>query len=209
MSTITCTAVVLAEDPAERVEAMAVGGFLAGYAGATRTSYATDSRIFAAWCRQAELSLLTVRRSHLELFGRWMEETGRMRSTVARRLSTLASFYRYCEERQLIDRNPALNVRRPKVDYESRTRGLDRNELGAFLVHAGLGSPRDHALASLLALNGLRISEALGAGVEGLDFQRGHRTLQILRKGRSSRWRSVPPEWSTCMSTSGPPGPSS
>ena len=38
--------------------------------------------------------------------------------------------------------------------------GLDRNELGAFLVQAGLGSTRDHALASLLALNGLRISEA-------------------------------------------------
>ncbi|HEV2070748.1 MAG TPA: site-specific integrase [Acidimicrobiales bacterium] len=94
---------------------------MAGYAGATRTSYATDLRIFATWCRQADLSLLTVKRSHHELFGRWMEETGRMRSTVARRLSTLASFYRYCEEEQLIDRNRALNVRRPKVDYESRT----------------------------------------------------------------------------------------
>ncbi|MDP8960633.1 MAG: hypothetical protein M3N32_03295 [Actinomycetota bacterium] len=76
MSTITSTDVVLAEDPAERVEAMAVGGFLAGYAGATRTSYATDLRIFAAWCRQADLRLLTVRRSHLELFGRWMELGG-------------------------------------------------------------------------------------------------------------------------------------
>ena len=103
MSTISSTAVVLAEDPAEQAEAMAVGGFLAGYAGATRTSYATDLRIFAAWCRQADLGLLTVRRSHLELFGRWMEETGRMRSTVARRVSTLASFYRYCEQEQLID----------------------------------------------------------------------------------------------------------
>ncbi len=183
MSTITCTAVVLAEDLPERAEAMAVAGFLAGYAGATRTSYATDLRLFAAWCRQADLGLLTVKRSHLELFGRWMEETGRMRSTVACRLSTLASFYRYCEQEQLIDRNPALNMRRPKVDYESRTLGLDRNELGAFLVQAGLGSPRDHALASLLALNGLRISEALGADVEDLDFERGHRTLKILRKG--------------------------
>ena len=176
MSTITCTTLVLAEDPDERAEAMAVGGFLAGYAGATCTSYATDLRIFATWCRQADLNLLTVKRSHLELFGRWMEETDRMRSTVARRLSTLASFYRYCEQEQLVDRNPALNVRRPKVDYESRTLGLDRNELGAFLVQAGLSSPRDHALSSLLALNGLRISEALGADVEDLDFERGHRS---------------------------------
>ena len=74
-------------------------------------------------------------------------------------------------------------MRRPKVDYESRTLGLDRNQLGAFLVQAGLGSPRDHALASLLALNGLRISEALAADVEDLDFERGHRRLKILREG--------------------------
>jgi hypothetical protein len=53
-----------------------------------------------------------------------------------------------------VERNPALNRRRPKVGYESRTLGLDRNELGAFLVQAGLGSPRDAALASLLALTG-------------------------------------------------------
>ncbi len=69
-----------------------------------------------------------------------------MRSTVARRLSTLASFYRYCEQEGLVERNPAANVRRPKVDYESRTLGLDRNELGAFLVQAGLGSARDTRL---------------------------------------------------------------
>ncbi len=35
----------------------------------------------------------------------------------------------------------------------------------------------------LLALNGLRISEALGADVDDLDFERGHRTLKIVRKG--------------------------
>jgi integrase len=64
---------------------------------------------------------------------------------------------------------------------------LDRNELGAFLVQAGLGSARDHALASLLALNGLRISEASGADVEDLGFDRGHRTLRIVRKGRQAR----------------------
>jgi hypothetical protein len=37
---------------------------------------------------------------------------------------------------------------------------LDRNELGALLVAAGLGTAAEHALVSLLALNGLRVSEA-------------------------------------------------
>jgi hypothetical protein len=122
MSTTTGVAVVPTDDPVQ-TEAVAIAGFLAGYCGATRPSYATDLRLFSSWCQQANLTLFSVRRAHLELFGRWMEETGRIRSTVARRLSTLASFYKYCEQEQLVDRNPALNVRRPKVDYESRTWG--------------------------------------------------------------------------------------
>jgi integrase len=36
---------------------------------------------------------------------------------------------------------------------------------------------------SLLALNGVRISEALGANIEALGVERGHRTLTVLRKG--------------------------
>lgn len=71
---------------------MAVAGFLAGYSGTTRVIYASDLRSFASWCHEGKLTLFTVRRAHLELFGPWMEESGRMRSTVARRLSTLASF---------------------------------------------------------------------------------------------------------------------
>jgi integrase len=41
----------------------------------------------------------------------------------------------------------------------------------------------EHALISLLALNGLRVSEATGANIEALGLERGHRTLTILRKG--------------------------
>ena len=97
MSTSTGVGAVLVEDPM-RKETGAVAGFLAGYCGSTRVSYATDLRLFSAWCHEANLTLFSVRRGHLELFGRWMEETGRMRSTVARPLSTLASFYKYCEQ---------------------------------------------------------------------------------------------------------------
>lgn len=66
---------------------------------------------------------------------------------------------------------------------ESHAVGLDRNELGSMLVVAGLGPAREHALMSLLALNGLRISEALGANIENLGIERGHRTLLVRRKG--------------------------
>ena len=69
------------------------------------------------------------------------------------------------------------------MDYESHAVALDRNELGALLVAAGLGPPTEHALISLLALNGLRVSEATGADIEHVGLERGHRTLTITRKG--------------------------
>ncbi len=55
--------------------------------------------------------------------------------------------------------------------------------LSTCLVAAGLGPPADHALISLLALNGLRVSEATGADIEHLGLERGHRTLPLTRKG--------------------------
>ena len=64
--------------------------------------------------------------------------------------------------------------------------GLDRNELGMFLVEAGLSNTRDHALACLLALNGLRVSEALGADIGDMGLERGHHTFRIIRKGGKS-----------------------
>jgi integrase len=69
------------------------------------------------------------------------------------------------------------------VDSESHAAALDRNELGAIQVAAGLGPPCEHALVSLLALNGLRVSEATGADIEHLGLERGRRTLTITRKG--------------------------
>ncbi len=191
-STVSSVELVrVADDPLNYTERAAIAGFLAGYTGNTLVSYTTDLRLFVEWCTNNDLRLMEARRAHLEIFGRAMEADGRMRSTVARRLSTLGSFYRYCHVEGILERNPAANVRRPKVDVESRTLGLDRNELGGLLVQAGLGSARDHALISLLALNGLRISEALGADIESMGMDRGHRTLAIVRKG--GKHVTIPP----------------
>jgi len=98
-------------------------------------------------------------------------------------LCTIAGFYRYAVEEGLLEHSPGAHVRRPRVDCESRATGLGRNELRAILVAAGLGAAAEHALISLLALNGLRVSEATGANIEALGTERGHRTLTITRKG--------------------------
>jgi site-specific recombinase XerD len=99
---------------------------------------------------------------------------------------TISGFYRYAVEEDMLDHSPAAHVRRPRLDYESHAIGLDRNELGAMLVAAGLGPAQEHALISLLALNGLRVSEATGANIEALGTERGHRTLTVTAK--AARW---------------------
>ena len=164
-------------------ERLALAGFLAGYGGLTRDAYAQDLRQFVAWATEHSLALFCARRADIEAFARHLEQLGRARATISRRLCTITCFYRYAEQEGLIAISPAVHVRRPRLDYESHATGLDRNEVGAMLVAAGLASPRDHALIALLALNGLRVSEATGADIERLGLERGHRTLRILRKG--------------------------
>jgi integrase/recombinase XerD len=173
---------VPSEDRAFGVQ-LALAGFLAGYSGNTRLAYQQDLRQFASWCHNQELTLLAVRRIHIELIARWLEHRGAAPATIGRRLSTVTGFYRYCVGEELLTRKLAANVRRPRLRQESTMSGLDRNEVGAFLVQAGLSGARDHALACLLALNGLRVSEALGVDVDDLGLERGHHTLRMHRKG--------------------------
>src|SRR5271166_2948711 len=177
------TALVTIQPAFTNPERLALTGYLAGYRGLTREAYALDLRQFTTWCRARSLPLFAVRRADIEGFARELEARGRARATVTRRLSTIAGFYKYAVEEELLDHSPAAHVRRPRLDYESHAAALDRNELGALLVAAGLGLPPEHALISLLALNGLRISEAAGADIEHLGLERGHRTLTITRKG--------------------------
>jgi len=164
-------------------ERLALAGFLAGYSGLTREAYELDLRQFASWCQQHHRRLFQARRADIECFARDLEARGRARATITRRLCTVAGFYRYAVEEELLDHSPAANVRRPRLDYESHATGLDRNELGALLVAAVFGPAAQHALIALLALNGLRVSEATGADIQALGIERGHRTLVITRKG--------------------------
>ena len=96
---------------------------------------------------------------------------------MARRLSTLSSFYRYCEGEVVVDRNPVAHVRRPNVGTDTVSIGLDNDEPGALIHAADADSPRSHALVLLLGMNGLRASEVLGVNVDDLTTERGQRVL--------------------------------
>jgi integrase/recombinase XerD len=91
-------------------------------------------------------------------------------------------FYRFAHIDGRIGSNPAQYVRRPQV-HPTDARGLDRSELGVFLFTAKQYDHHHAALAMLLGLNGLRVSEACAANIEDLGLERGHRTLRIIGKG--------------------------
>jgi integrase/recombinase XerD len=133
------TALVTIQPAFTDAERLALAGFLAGYRGLTREAYTLDLRQFTDWCRARSLNLFTVRRADIDGFARDLEARGRARATVTRRLCTIAGFYKYAVEEELLEHSPAAHVRRPRLDYESHAVALDRNELGALLVAAGWG----------------------------------------------------------------------
>src|SRR5271163_4707840 len=133
-ATVSSTSLVPVQPVFAESERLALAGFLAGYRGLTREAYTLDLRQFTGWCRTRSMPLFSVRRADIETFARELEARGRARATVTRRLCTIAGFYRYAVEEELLEHSPAAHVRRPRVDYESHAAVLDRNELGALLA---------------------------------------------------------------------------
>lgn len=161
---------------------VAAAAFLARYSGRTLEAYRHDLRTFFQWATDRRLVVLEATRSHIELYRMTLEERGLAPATVDRRLTTLCGFYRFAHIDGRVSANPAQHVRRPRV-HPTEGRGLDRGELGRFLFAAERATPAHAALAVLLGLNGLRVSEACATNIEDLGFERGHRTLQIIGKG--------------------------
>jgi integrase/recombinase XerD len=168
-------------DPIDEAE-LAAAAFLARYSGRTLAAYRHDLRTFFQWAAIVGLAVLDATRPQIELYRATLEDRALAPSTIDRRLSTVCGFYRFAHIDGRIAANPAQYVRRPRV-HPNEGRGLDRSELGTFLFTAERFD-RDHAaLAVLLGLNGLRVSEACATNIEDLAFERGHRTLRILGKG--------------------------
>jgi len=158
--------------------------FLLGYSGSTRNAYSRDLASWFGFCIDLGTDPMAATRAHVDAYARHQAEVeGLAPSTVARRLSAISGFYSYAVAEDAVTRNPVANVKRPKVGTDTVSTGLDKDELTALVQAAEADSPRSHALVLLLGLNGLRISEILGADVQHLITERGHRVLYVTRKG--------------------------
>jgi len=82
---------------APRALRLAVAAYLARFKGISRNRTESDPRCYLTWCAERGLDPLAAQRPHLELYIRWMQEIRRFKpSTVSRRFSVAAGFYRTC-----------------------------------------------------------------------------------------------------------------
>lgn len=187
-------AVALAEvDRPDARWALCVERWLLGYASpGTRAAYRRDVEQWRAFVTGLGCDPLAAGRSHVAAWQRVLAETSAP-ATVARRVSALAALYGYLVDEDVIARSP-VRGRRPRGTTESTSTGATEREAARLLDAAAADGPRSSVLIGLLYLLGLRVSEALGATVEDLGHERGHRTLTITRKGGQRQRMPLPPD---------------
>jgi len=137
----------------------------------------------------------------------WMYDQHLEKASIARRLASLRTFFKFCMREKLVRENPARFVPRPKLPKRV-PRVLTAEEMNGFLdcLGHGIGGPqsrsgrhrigrssaeakatlkRDRAILELLYGSGLRVSELSGLDVENLD--RKQQMVRVLGKGRKQR----------------------
>jgi site-specific recombinase XerD len=162
----------------------------------TKSAYRRDLLALFDWCALHGIDPLAISRPATNAYRNELAERGLSLSSVARKLSSAKSFYRYLLEEEIVDRSPFQHMRRLRPEEGEPSRPwLDQEDLRKLLEAAKQTNShgRDFVLVALLGLNGLRVSEALGAQVEDLSESGGYRVLMVRRKGGKTQAISLAP----------------
>lgn len=174
----------VANDVGERVwtwERLVAAWLLSQRSEHTRRAYQIDVFEWTRWCLRCDTAPMQALRVHVDAWARSMDT--RANSTVFRKLAAVSSLYKYAVQEGVLDRNPVAGVRRPPVSKMSDTRWLTVAEVRLFIREAAKAGERDHAIALLLALSGLRNSEIRELRIEQIGYTGQHHTLLIHGKG--------------------------
>jgi integrase/recombinase XerC len=109
------------------------------------------------------------------------------KSSMARKLSTLRSFFRYLVRQRVLTQSPLTGLRNPKQERR-HPRALNVDQATTLMdapVRQGPEGLRDAALVELLYGSGLRISEALSLSVDDVRADRGF--VRVRGKGGKDR----------------------
>ncbi|WP_249863231.1 tyrosine-type recombinase/integrase [Paenibacillus konkukensis] len=158
-----------------------------GFTPRTQKAYLGDVRLFLASVYPKsldELEALDVMR-----FLTKVRQGGAGDSTRNRYLSSIRTFFTALIEHKYAQHNPALHLKKSKVEKNPLPSYLNESLLTAFLESIeGKYQIRNVAMFLLMSYAGLRVSELHQLNVT--DYQRQNKLLQVYGKGR--KWRTVP-----------------
>jgi len=117
----------------------------------------------------------------------WLDRRGEKRSSLARKLASVRSFYRFLLGEGLVTRNPAEDIRTPKQP-KHLPRVLTKDEAAVLMTipnDKSAGSLRDRALLETLYSTGARVSELVALDLD--DVRQSDGIVRLQGKGRKER----------------------
>jgi len=163
-----------------------------GASAETMRNYASDLRQlggFLVSSRLAECPVdpATLSSDSVRAYLQWLDRKGERRTSLARKLASIRSFYRYLTRQGLVHRNPVEELRTPKQP-KHLPRVLTKDDADALMTFANgrtTGSLRDRALLETLYSTGARVSELVAINVD--DVRQSDGLVRLQGKGRKER----------------------
>jgi len=153
----------------------------------TISGYRRDLTQFIGYIEERGGSLRKVDNVQIRGFLAQLHERKLKKSSAARKLAAIRSFFRFAVMRKWVAENPAKVVATPK--QEKRVPSfLSEEEMAGFLDVPPSGEPlhlRDRAILELLYASGIRVSELVSINLE--DANLGERLVRVRGKGKKER----------------------
>ena len=153
----------------------------------TLDSYRSDLEQFSSWLEKNNLSYIKTSKKEILSYLSFLFQKGLGSKTVARKLSSLKSFFRYLVFKSIIPNDPSSEVETPKL-LKSIPKSISEKEVEALLAapdeKTDIGL-RDKTMIETLYSCGLRISELTNLELLNLNSRQG--VIRVIGKGQKER----------------------
>jgi site-specific recombinase XerD len=161
-----------------------------GLAPGTREKYGLGVDHFTAWWG---MPLTEATRSDIETYlDEWHATDSPAASTQRLRLAALNSFFRFLEDRELIDRSPAERIEPPKMRRDGEIKWLRGRDDAEMLAAAY--SPNERIIVWLLRWTGMRSAEARSLQIRDVDLEGSSIRIRVSKSDSGLRVVPITPE---------------